>query len=169
MSINVFFLLVLAMLIGMFSCFKPGTATDSDAAEIPKIELYTFTLYEISPKGVEHVLEGKEGKMFNDRYEVTSAKFSDNTGSLVQSVSADTVLYKKPLVNLDKEVHYEREDGLEFRSREARYNTDTATISTEGAFVLTQRSNRVDGKKLTYNTRTDDVLADDVRGSYQFD
>ncbi len=167
MSINVFFALLLGLLMAMYASFAPVASPEQQTREIPKIELHDFTLYEISQAGIDHVLEGKEGKKFEERYEITSAKFSDNTTPLFQSIYAGNALYQNDVLHLDTNVLYQRTDGVEFRSSEAKYNTKTAVVTTEGTFVITQSGNRVEGKRLHYNTEQDAVSADAVRGSYQ--
>lgn len=166
MSINVFFVLLLGLLLGMYGYFNPSYTAHQDSREIPKIELISFELYEISPKGIDHILEGKEGKKFDDRYTVTSAKFSDNTKRLFQSIRSDDLKYQDDTVALKGNVHYVREDGLELRTNEGKYETKASLIQTAGAFVITQNGNRVEGDKLIYNTEHDTVSADRVRGSY---
>lgn len=167
MSINIFFILLLGLLLGMYNYFTPNYILSKDVGEVPKIELFSFTLYEISHKGIDHILEGKEGKKFDDRYAVTSAKFSDNTKTLFQTIESENVDYQSDIIKLKGNVHYAREDGLEFRSNEGKYNTDTAMIQTQGAFVITQKSNRIDGSTLLYDNKNNMVFADHVRVSYQ--
>lgn len=167
MSINLFFLLLLGLLIGMFGYFSPDDRAAQDNREIPKIELTDFTLYEISHKRIDHILEGKEGKKFDEYYVITSAKFSDNTKNLFQSIQSDNADYRNDIIKVDGNVHYVREDGLEFRSNEGTYNSKDSLIQTRGAFVITQNSNRIDGTALYYNTEHDTVSANQVRGSYQ--
>lgn len=167
MSINIFFILLLGLLLGMYNYFTPNYILSKDVGEVPKIELFSFTLYEISHKGIDHILEGKEGKKFDDRYAVTSAKFSDNTKTLFQTIESENVDYQSNIIKLKGNVHYAREDGLEFRSNEGKYNTDTAMIQTQEAFVITQKSNRIDGSTLLYDNKNNTVSADHVRVSYQ--
>jgi hypothetical protein len=167
MSINLFFTLLLGLLIGMFSYFTPNDRAAEDKRDIPKIELTNFTLYEISPKRIDHILEGKEGKKFDEYYVITSAKFSDNTKKLFQSIRSDNADYRDDIIKVDGNVHYIREDGLEFRSNEGTYNTKESLIQTKGSFVITQNLNRIDGTALLYNTEEDTVSANQVRGSYQ--
>lgn len=169
MSINVFFTLVLGLLLAMFAYFKPNYPTDEKQGEIPKIQLQTFTLYEVSRRGVDHILEGEEGKKFEDRYEITSAKFSDNTKSMFQTIRSDNALYRDKILDVNGHVVYQRSDNLIFRSNEGKYNTNNAVITTQGPFVITQNGNRVEGRKLNYNTDKKTVSADAVRGSYQLD
>lgn len=167
MSINLFFLLLVGLLMGMYSYFTPNYASTEHSEEIPQIELSNFTLYEISQKGIDHILEGKEGKKFDEYYVITSAKFSDNTKKLFQSVLSDNADYQNDILKLNGHVHYTREDGLEFRSDEGSYNSKESLIQTKGSFVITQHSNRVDGTALHYDTKHDAVSANRVCGVYQ--
>lgn len=167
MSINLFFVFLLGLLIGMYSYFTPDYKALQDNRNIPKIELIDFTLYEISHKRIDHILEGKEGKKFDDYYVITSAKFGDNTKNLFQTIRSDNADYRNDIIKVDGNVHYVREDGLEFRSNEGIYNTKESLIQTKGPFVITQNANRIDGTALNYNTEHDTVSANKIRGSYQ--
>lgn len=152
---------------GMYAYFTPDyTALDKNK-EIPQIELAHFTLYEISRKGIDHILEGDEGKKFETRYVITSAKFSDNTKTLFHSIRSDHADYQNDILTLSGNVRYERQDGLAFRSQEGTYQTKDSLIQTKGAFVITQNANRIDGTTLNYNTKKDTVSADRVCGVYQ--
>lgn len=166
MSLNLFFGLILGLLLGMYTYFAPNYSAQQEKREIPKIELLSFTLYEISHKGIDNILVGEEAKKFDDRYEVTSGKFGDNTKRLFQSIRSDAITYKDHLITLNGNVHYVRQDGLEFRSHEGRYDTKASIASTEGTFVITQDGNRVEGQKLFFDTHKDTVSADRIRGSY---
>lgn len=167
MSINLFFIFILGLLLGMYGYFSPKLSPSEEIKEIPQIELNQFKLYEISKRGIDHILEGEKGEKFEDRYTVTSAKFSDNTKRLFQTVSSDQVEYKGDLIDLKQNVHYTREDGLEFRSREGKYDTKRSTIQTNGAFVITQKSHRIDGGRLFYDTEHNTVSAEQVQIRYQ--
>ena len=167
MSINLFFVLILGLLLGMYGYFAPNYAAVHEVKEVPKIELIDFTLYEISHKGIDHILEGDKGKKFDEYYVITSAKFSDNTKNLFHTIQADNVDYRNDIIKLNGHVHYKRDDGLEFRSNEGTYNTKASLIDTRGSFVITQNKNRIDGNGLLYNTEAKTVSANQVRGSYQ--
>jgi len=167
MSINLFFLLIFALLMGMYGAFTPTYPPIERIGETPKIELSEFTLYEISSKGIEYILEGKEGKKFETYYEVTSAKFSDNTKKLFHSIRSDKVDYRNDILKLDGHLHYVRADGLELRSNEGLYNIKSSSIETKGSFVITQKGNRIDGDALQYNTKEKTLSANKIRGTYQ--
>lgn len=167
MSINVFFLLILTLLIGMFSYFKPTHTSQIQAKEVPQFELDNFVIYEISPTKIVHFFEGEHGKRFEDRYEVSLAKFSNNEKALFESIAANQALYKNDVVTLDGDVHYVRSDGLEFRSQEGVYNQALGFVQTSGPFSFTQAKNSVQGVGLYYDLNLETVNANQVRGVYQ--
>ena len=169
MSINFFFILLLSLLIGMFGYFKPALLMDERKEEVPKFELESFIVYEISAAGIDRFFEGNYGRRFENRYEVSSAKFSNNSKNLFESINANKALYKDDVISLEGNVHYVREDGLQFRSAEGTYDTTNSLVSTRGSFVITQNSNRVSGTQLQLNTKSHTVSANAVSGSYQLD
>ncbi|MDP3120142.1 MAG: LPS export ABC transporter periplasmic protein LptC [Sulfuricurvum sp.] len=169
MSINLFFVLLLSLLLGMFGYFKPTLFVGETKKEVPKFELESFVVYEISATGIDRFFEGNHGMRFEDRYEVSSAKFSNNSKDLFESISANEALYKDDIISLEGDVHYVREDGLQFRSDEGKYDTVNSLVSTRGSFVITQNSNRVNGTQLLLNTQQKTVSANAVSGSYQLD
>ena len=87
MSINLFFVLLLSLLLGMFGYFKPTLLVGETKKEVPKFELESFVVYEISATGIDRFFEGNHGKRFEDRYEVSSAKFSNNSKDLFESIT----------------------------------------------------------------------------------
>lgn len=169
MSINLFFFLLVGLLAGMFGYFKPIESTKANQEEIPQFELDSFIIYEISTAGIDRFFEGEHGKRFEDRYEVSSAKFSDNSKQLFESIRANEALYKEDVITLNGNVHYVRQDGLQFRSNEGQYDKPHSLVSTRGNFVITQNGNRVLGTSLRFNTLYDTVSANAVSGSYQLD
>lgn len=169
MSINLFFLLIGILLVGMFGYFKPISLKEERQKEVPNFELESFVIYEISSLGIDRFFEGEHGKRFDDRYEVSSAKFSDNSKKLFESIRADEALYKDDVIMLEGNVHYAREDGLQFRSREGKYTKSDSVVSTRGNFVITQNNNIIQGTRLELNTHYDTVSANAVSGSYQLD
>ena len=153
----------------MYSYFKPTMFKEETKGEVPKIELESFVVYEISTLGIDRFFEGEHGKRFEDRYEVSSAKFSNNSRTLFESISGNYALYKDDVITLDGNVHYVREDGLQFRSDEGKYDTPHSLVTTRGNFVITQNNNLVNGTQLQLNTKSHTVSANAVSGSYQLD
>lgn len=151
----------------MFIYFKPAEHDQLEANEIPIFELDHFNIYEISPAGINHFFEGDHGKRFSDRYEVTQAKFSNNKKALFESIRADNASYKDEIVSLNGNVHYVRDDGLQFNSDEGVYDQNRSIITTDGVFTITKNANSVHGTHLYYDLNLDTVSADHIRGSYQ--
>jgi len=168
MSINVFFTALGLALVGMTFVFKPFGITSGTADKPPQIELDHFAVYELSDKGLEHFFEAEQGKKFEHYYEVKNGKFSNNTRRLFESIRSDHASYKNEIITLNGNVHYAREDGLEFRSHEGIYNQEASTIATKGSFIITKGPHKVEGTHLFYDLKRENVTADKVRGSYYF-
>lgn len=162
-----FFLLVLGLILAIYGYFAPTYKYTKDAGEIPKIELYNFTLYEISHRGIDHLLEGKEGKKFEEYYTVTSAKFSDNTKHLLHFVESDRAHYRDDFLKLDGNLRYTRQDGLEFHTQRGTYDTKKGVIVTPESFFIVQNNHRIDGENIRYEVDRQWITANRIRAKYQ--
>lgn len=167
MSINFFFFFILLLLVGMFGYFNPSSPVQAKTAEVPQFELDDFVIYEISSTRIDHFFEGEHGKRFSDRYEVEGAKFTNNEKALLESIRANSALYKEDVVYLNGNVHYARADGLQFRSNEGTYDQKHSFVKTNGAFTITKEQNIINGTGLYYDLTLDTVSAQQIRGSYQ--
>lgn len=167
MSIERFFVFIALMLFGIFTYFKPIDHPVGSDEETPKFSLEHFVIYEITASGVGRFFQGEQGDRYEDRYEVASAKFSDNSKKLFESIRSDRARYQDDVIYLDGNVHYARADGLEFRSQEGVYDKKASLVQTQGDFVITQHAHRIDGTRLRYNTSADTVSADKIRGTYE--
>lgn len=167
MSINRFFLLIILLLVGIFTYFKPIDQPNVSNEDAPKFSLEHFVIYEISKSGIGRFFQGEQGDRYEDRYEVVSAKFSDNSKKLFESIRSDHARYQDDVIYLNGNVHYARADGLEFRSQEGTYDKKASLVKTRGDFIITQHSHRIDGTRLHYNTSADTVSADKIRGTYE--
>lgn len=167
MSINRFLLMVLGLLLGIYSYFTPTPKNKKETGEIPKIELYGFTLYEISYRGIDHRLEGKEGKKFDDYYTITSAKFSDNTPKFLHTIQSDHAYYRDDFLKLGGNLHYLRNDGLAFKTENGTYDTKKKVIETHQPFMITYENSRIDGKNIRYDVDQQSIIANKIQVKYQ--
>ncbi len=151
----------------MFSYFKPIKHEQLASKEVPSFELDQFVIYEISPERIDRFFEGEHGKRFWDRYEVSDAKFTNNEKALLESIRADSALYKGDVITLEGKVHYARSDGLQSHSKEGVYDQKHSFLTTEGAFTITKNENSIEGSHLLYDLNLDTVSADQIRASYQ--
>ncbi|MDD2829509.1 MAG: LPS export ABC transporter periplasmic protein LptC [Sulfuricurvum sp.] len=167
MSINLFFIVIFALLVGMFEYFQPHDISNKDMKEVPQFELNNFIIYEISPLKINRYFEGKHGLHYSDRYVIKEGKFTNNERALLESIRADNALYKGDLVTLNGGVHYVRSDGVNFYSEEGQYDQKNGLIKTDRAFKITKEGNSISGIHLDYNLNLDTVSADRIQGVYQ--
>ncbi len=166
MNATAFFTLIALILSGIFFFFKPMEIKELEHKEIAQLELTNFTLYELTENGLKTTLSGLKGERFSDRYESEQISFTDTSKEYTQNMTADYGVYHENVVYLSGNVHYGREDGLEFTSDEASYRQDDATIRTEGSFSISRDSDHFSGRKLLYDSKKEHISAEDIRSSY---
>lgn len=151
----------------IYGFFTPTYKYSKDVGEIPKIELYNFTLYEMSHHGIDHLLAGKEGKKFDDYYTVTSAKFSDNTRQLLHSLQSEHALYRDDVLSLEGDIRYSRQDGLSFDADHGTYNTKNGVVQIPENIVIRQDNHRIEGENIRYEVDHQVITANRIQAKYQ--
>ena len=89
MTVNHFFVAIALVMAGIYFGFRPVTFEETRHGEIAQLDLNGFTIYEMDEKGLIHILHGKEGLRFADRYEVHDIAFIDSSEALSKELTAD--------------------------------------------------------------------------------
>lgn len=166
MNVSIFYLFIGSVLIAVFFLFKPLKVDIADAGELAQIELTDFRIHELTTDGIKTVLTGSEVKRFENRYEVRDINLTDQSDNRIENVQADRGVYKDPMIYLNDHVQYSREDGIVFKTNEAEYNRTSGAIITTGLFELRRAQDSLDGYNLSYNTKTGQISAKQIEGSY---
>jgi LPS export ABC transporter protein LptC len=169
MNINLFFIVLIALLLSVFVLFKPLKLDLPDHKEIAQLELKNFHMYEIEQKGVKSILEGITGERYENRYEVKNVTFKDTSKGVIEVMHADFGRFQEDIVYLKKNVIYAQENGISFNSDEAKYDLNNSILTTQGDFVMRSNEDYFKGKKLRFNTKENIILAKEVTGSYQLE
>ncbi len=166
MTVHHFYLFITLLLAAIYLLFKPMDVQLNDSEEVAQLELENFQLFELNTQRLKTVLSGSEGKRFSDRYEVYDVNYTNNTEESIENMVASYGLYKGETLALENDVHYRRDDGVNFTCNKAEYNKVTSVIQTVGPFTLWQYENRFSGTDLLYYSKQGKVSADDVTGIY---
>ncbi|MHC3994497.1 LPS export ABC transporter periplasmic protein LptC [Thiomicrolovo sp. ZZH C-3] len=166
MSVTSFYLLIGAVLGSIFFFFKPLQVDIASPGELAQIELERFTVYEVEATGVKTILAGAHASRFPNRYELVDLNLTDRSEGHVQTMQARKGVYKEPLISLEGEVHFRRDDGTTFETAKADYNQSSGDVRAPGAFILRQAQDRVDGQNLYYNIKRGDITAKKIVGIY---
>jgi len=166
MSVSTFYLLIGAVLGSIFFFFKPLQVDIATPGELAQIELERFTVYEVAADGVKTILAGAHASRFPDRYEVDDLNLTDRSEGHVETMQARKGIYKEPLISLDGDVRFRRDDGYTFETQKADYNQSSGDVRAPGSFVLWQAGDRVDGRNLFYNIKSGDITAKKIVGVY---
>ena len=169
MNINLFFIIIIGLLLSVFILFKPLQVELPDHKEIAQLELKDFQVYEVNEKGVKSILEGLIGKRYENRYEVTGVTFKDASKEFIQVMHADHGRYQDDIIYLKDNVIYAQDNNLTFKSNEAMYDVNASLVTTEGSFVMRSNQNYFKGQKLKFNTKENRILAKKVSGLYELE
>jgi len=166
LNINTFLTVIALGLLGVYIFLRPMDIKQKLPNEIAQLELINFSVYELNATTLKSVLKGSSGKRYENRYEVENVTYTDNTKDFREEMSAGYGLYKNNIIALEKNVHFKREDGLEFISKEAQYDQNRSVATTKGEFRIKNYEDWVVGDKLYYDTQKGRVTAQKVEGLY---
>ncbi|MEA3522489.1 MAG: LPS export ABC transporter periplasmic protein LptC [Campylobacterota bacterium] len=169
MNINLFFIIVIALLLSVFIFFKPLEVNLPDHKEIAQLELKNFEIYEVNQEGVKSILEGERGERYENRYEVIDATFKDASKEKIEVMHADYGRYQNDKIYLKENVIYAQDNGITFQSDEAMYDINASLITTQRTFIMTSKENYFKGQKLKFNTKENIMFANTVSGSYNLE
>ena len=169
MNINLFFIIIIGLLLSVFILFKPLKIELPDHKEVAQLELKKFQIYELNEKGVKSILEGLVGKRYENRYEVVNVTFKDTSKEFIQVMHADHGRYQDDIIYLKDNVTYAQDNNMTFKSDEAMYDINASLVTTQGTFVMTSNQNYFKGQKLKFNTKENKILAKKVSGLYQLE
>lgn len=169
MNINIFFIAISFGLMMIFIGFKPLDIKQRKFVDVPLFELETFTLHELSQKGLITLMKGSRATRYSNRYKVDNIDYTDNSKQFIANMRADNGLYRdmQDIVDLKGNVIYNREDGLIFESDEATYNKKSAIAHTNKDYVMYRDDNIVVGTSVVYDNRLNRVRSKNVVAKYQ--
>ncbi|MEA1917128.1 MAG: LPS export ABC transporter periplasmic protein LptC [Campylobacterota bacterium] len=169
LNINLFFLIIIAILLLIFTQFKPLHVKEQSSKELSMIDIFEINIFKIDKNGVNTFLSGDVAKQYSDRYVVSNLKYTKNSTPKKQHLKAKFASYSKPLLKLKKDVLYSRDDNLKFLSQEAIYNEIDETLTTQNDFKVTKDDSWAKGKKLHYNNKKETISAKNFSANYNME
>jgi len=135
--------------------------------DVPLFELTSFTLHELNRVGLETFMFGDSAIRYADRYSVVNIDYTDNSKEYIANMKARHGLYKDDIIELEKDVVYEREDGLTFQTSKVVYNKKTSIAIADTDYVSYRGENRVIGSYIKYDNSLNQVESKNVVATYQ--
>lgn len=153
MSLNNFFLLVLGLLILIFVVYKPDFVATQNEKDIPLLELENFTLYELNTSTLTSTMQAKRGLRYKNHYEAYNVSFKNKSSKLEQTINGNKAFYDTITLILSGDVHYKREDGLNFLSQYGKYSKKTKIFETNSSYLSYRDKDTIIGDSLSYDTQ----------------
>lgn len=167
MNITKFFLVIFAGLIAIFFGFKPLHVDSKTEKEVPQFEIKNFVLYELDANSLQTFMIGSNAKKYKDRYTVKNIDYTDNGKDFIANIKAKNGLYKGDIINLNNDVKYVREDGLNFTTQHIVYNKKTKVAVADTNYTLVQNKNIMKGSYLRYDNFHKTMKSKNIDAIYQ--
>ncbi len=170
MNINYLILIIASILGAIYVFFSPVETKKTDQKkEVPLIELHNYTVYKFDTHSLVNILDGKIGKRFQNRYELTNFLFTDKIEHDIVSISAKHGVYKGNLGTFTDNVHYFRSDGLTFDSQKVLYNKKKHYIKSPVPYIAHFNGNILIGKSLYYDFEKKKIYSKYVNFDYNIE
>ncbi len=166
MSLNRFFLLFLAISLGIFFGVTPYVIDQEKIENIPQLEFENFISYEIEGENLNVMMTGANAKRYDARFELEDFTLYREANNSVLSVSARDGLYKNKRMLLSDSVDYQGKDDLILQTEKALLDMKHNTLDIRVPFVLTQKGTIFTGSSLFFNQNNAKITAKDVRASF---
>jgi LPS export ABC transporter protein LptC len=166
MTINHFFVIVALVMAGILFGFRPVSVEQPDQKEIAQLDLNSFTIYEMDQNGLVHILHGREGLRFADRYEVHGIAFIDNSEQISKEMTAEFGRAREKSLELQGDVIIRQSDGSEVRTDEIFYDRTKRLVTSDSRFTLKQNGNRATGERLSYRLDDGHIEAKNITAFY---
>lgn len=167
MNVNLFFIAIASGLAMIYFFFHPMKLGKLNQKEIAQLELEDFTISDIDTKGLKSVFKGTKGYRYLDRYEAFDVNYTDNSKQYRANLQADFGVYKDQVVQMYGDLVYKRSDGLVYISDDGSYNQKNGVLRTQGKYFSYRKDDRISGKNLMYDSKTEKATSDDVDAIYQ--
>ncbi len=168
MNISFLFLTITTGLVLIYVLFKPLDIKQQEFVDVPLFELISFSVYDLSNKGLNNIMLGKKATKYSDRYTVENIDYTDNSKNFVANMKSNYGVYKDDIVDLEGNVTYTREDGLIFKTQFITYNKQTGIASTDRSYISYKGQDKVMGTSLLYNNVLNQVSSKNVVAIYNF-
>jgi LPS export ABC transporter protein LptC len=166
-DLNIKHFLALLFVLTMAAVFflKPHQVDVVKKRDLPQIEFSDFESYEITPQGVDALLQGAQAQKFIDYLYVTYPHLKRRSPQGIESMTAnEAFFYDHKGIRLKEKVVLSRSDGWRILTERIYYALKEKYYSTEGfPFTAYYGQSVVMGKNMVYRQKSGKITADSIR------
>lgn len=163
-----FWTLLVASALGAVLFDKTTPKNAAARANLPKIELNNFTLFEIAPNGLALKLSAQNAKQFIEngaknptREEFREVVLERNINGAMEVISAPVAVKKDAVIFFDEGARTLR-GGYEMESQKATYRIDEKTLTGRGDFRILGNGQNIAGQDIFYDMGAKIIRAENI-------
>ena len=151
----------------IFIFFKPLKLKEQNFVDVPQLELKNFTMYELTPEGLQTYMLGSSGTKYDNRFIVKNVDYTDKSPEYIANMKADEGIYKDDMVILKNNVLYTRDNGFEFQTQKLVYDKNSSEAISDVGYTAHLGDNVVKGTYIKYNNKLNRVYSKNIDATYQ--
>ena len=123
-------------------------------------------MHELDTTGLITLMSGSNAIRYSNRYTVDDIDYTDNSKAYIANMKANYGIYKGFIVNLDGDVSYIRQDGIDFKTQHVIYNKKTAIAVADEPYIAHQGKNIITGQSVKYNNKKNIIDSKQIEAIY---
>ena len=150
--------ILIASIMGIHPDSKPAINSKGDK----EVTFKDFSLCELKVDIQGKKVSAHEATKYTNYLDLKEVNLSDENG---HNIFANRAIYEDNAVFMKDNIHFIRNDGLTFKTKNLSYDFKTEEIETFSPFVLDFNGSIIKGDNLEYNMKDKEISADDVVAS----
>ncbi len=165
-----YYILTICSVLAIFLLFQEPYFLDltKNTNNIANMQVYNIEDFEISDK-VDKILRAKKAIRYAHEDVLFDGNLSYIHDGLNYFLTSKKMKLKDKIITLSKDVVLNRNDGLEFKSEQLKYDFENKLIFTDVPFNAFGYKTIVNGDRLRYDLKTKNMLVYGVKASYELE
>lgn len=162
--ILIFFIALLLFSFGSLLLFKQKGVQYDYAEEIPKLEMFNFTLHRFNAEHVDMIVKASKGMQYKDKevyIDFSGSRFNDDLST--ETLEGQEVWHKGEEYDFVNGINYTKSPDRKFFSEKGVYNTLTEVFIGKGKFFIEDTDMTTNGENIFYDKETDVIKAKNIK------
>jgi lipopolysaccharide assembly outer membrane protein LptD (OstA) len=169
LKIWLFIIFVLSVSLAATIAIIPQSRERERIATMAQIEFENYRFSDIGVNGVANMMIATSGRHFDDREEFSNPVLMRQSGTYIDSISANSGIYQNDILTLNGNISYYDSLGRMLRTEQAIYSKNEALLKGGGGFELESAEGRMRGSNFEVDMQSRVIKAKDIEATVETD